>query len=143
MSTPVMPPDEPPGRISNEPNTPYPPSQAATPSPPAIHTDDEYLHGRKLYLVLMGILLGVFLIAIDQTIVANALPIIASVFNALDELAWIPTAFLLTQSAFLLVFGQLPQIFSLKWVPELFLAPLEPFAEHAFVLAIFVCGRAL
>ncbi|EJD51072.1 MFS general substrate transporter [Auricularia subglabra TFB-10046 SS5] len=53
--------------------------------------------------------------ALDQTIVSNALPRIASVFNALDEIAWIPTAFLLTQAPFLLVFGQLNTLFTPKW----------------------------
>ncbi|KDQ05977.1 hypothetical protein BOTBODRAFT_168326 [Botryobasidium botryosum FD-172 SS1] len=76
----------------------------------------EYVTGRPLYLVLIGVLLSIFLIAIDQTIVANALPHIASVFNALPQLAWIPTSFLLTQTAFLLIFGQLPLLFPSKWV---------------------------
>ncbi|KDQ12822.1 hypothetical protein BOTBODRAFT_189074 [Botryobasidium botryosum FD-172 SS1] len=85
--------------------------EQAKPEPQA-----EYVTGRPLYMALVGVLLSIFLIAIDQTIVANALPRIASVFNALPQLAWIPTSFLLTQTAFLLIFGQLPLLFPSKWV---------------------------
>ncbi|KZV79046.1 MFS general substrate transporter, partial [Exidia glandulosa HHB12029] len=53
---------------------------------------------------------------VSQTIVTNAIPRIASVFNALDEITWIPTAFLLTQAPFLLVYGQLNTLFPAKWV---------------------------
>jgi hypothetical protein len=97
--------------LVSKPNGPEAPARKAG------EDENGYLHGRALFFVLIGILLGIFLIALDQTIVANALPVIASKFNALDELAWIPSAFLLTQASFLLVFGQLPQIFPLKWVP--------------------------
>jgi len=53
---------------------------------------------------------------LDQTVVANVLPIIANVFNALENLTWIPTAFLITQVACLPLFGQLPVVFPIKWV---------------------------
>lgn len=42
-------------------------------------------------------LLSVFLIALDQTILAPALPVIASKFNALEQIAWIASAYFLTQ----------------------------------------------
>jgi MFS family permease len=40
-----------------------------------------------------GFLLSVLLIALDQTIVATALPRIASDFDALDQLTWIVSAY--------------------------------------------------
>ncbi|KAH7099494.1 MFS general substrate transporter [Auriculariales sp. MPI-PUGE-AT-0066] len=54
--------------------------------------------------------------ALGLTIVANALPPIASAFHSLDQITWIPTAFLLTQAPFLPVFGQLNTLFSTKWL---------------------------
>ncbi|EJD40242.1 MFS general substrate transporter, partial [Auricularia subglabra TFB-10046 SS5] len=60
--------------------------------------------------------LALVALTFSQTIVSNALPRISSVFHALDNITWIPTAFLLTQAPSLLVFGQLSTLFSLKWV---------------------------
>ncbi|KDQ20414.1 hypothetical protein BOTBODRAFT_183202 [Botryobasidium botryosum FD-172 SS1] len=93
--------------------------QTASSGPAGLVTeiqDDGYVTGKSLYMVLLGILLSVLLIAIDQTIVANALPLIASAFNALSQLAWVPTSFLLTQASFLLIYGQLTLLFPSKWV---------------------------
>lgn len=54
----------------------------------------------KLAAVFAGMLLSVFLIALDQTILAPALPVIASKFNALEQIAWIASAYFLTQVCF-------------------------------------------
>lgn len=42
----------------------------------------------KLVFVFIGMLLSDFLISLDLTILAPALPVIASRFNALEQLAW-------------------------------------------------------
>lgn len=67
---------------------------------PEVPAQDEsrLLKGRKLALVFTGMLLAVFLIALDQTILSPALPVIASKFNALEQIAWIASAYFLTQS---------------------------------------------
>ncbi|CAG8781779.1 4239_t:CDS:10, partial [Gigaspora margarita] len=55
--------------------------------------------------------LAIFLAALDQTIVATALPAIALEFNALDQIAWVGTAYLLTATAFQPTYGSLSDIF--------------------------------
>ncbi|RIA88399.1 major facilitator superfamily domain-containing protein [Glomus cerebriforme] len=50
----------------------------------------------ELYLIMIGLSIGVFLAALDQTIVTTALPAIASEFGALDQITWVATAYLLT-----------------------------------------------
>jgi len=60
-------------------------------------------------------LLSVLLIALDQTILAPALPVIASKFSALDNIAWIASAYFLTQSAVMLLYGQALTVFDRKW----------------------------
>lgn len=80
-----------------------------------------YLSGKRLWLVHTGVLLcvdsalkhqylhscrSVFLVALDQSIVATALPKISSQFQALDQLTWIVTSFYLTQAGLMLFFGQ-------------------------------------
>ena len=51
------------------------------------------LKGAKLLLVFIAMLLVVFLFALDQSIVATALPIIASDFNAFDQVGWVVTGY--------------------------------------------------
>ncbi|KAJ6577339.1 major facilitator superfamily domain-containing protein [Mycena capillaripes] len=108
-------PENPVASLSPEKDKPQAPESAPT---------SKYLHGTQLLVALVGVLLSVFLTGLDQTVVANALPIIASVFNALANLTWVPTAFLITQVACLPLFdrrshtfkGQLPKVFPIKWI---------------------------
>ncbi|KAG8765222.1 hypothetical protein FRC16_008123 [Serendipita sp. 398] len=51
------------------------------------------LTGKKLALAHTGFLLAMFCVALDQTIVATALPKLASQFNALDQLTWVVSAY--------------------------------------------------
>lgn len=74
------------------------------------------LTGRKLVLAHLGFLLAMFCTSLDQTIVATALPKLASQFNALDQLTWVVTAYFLTQAGLMLFFGQVLTIAKAKWV---------------------------
>ncbi|GAA5879940.1 hypothetical protein JCM3774_005685 [Rhodotorula dairenensis] len=74
------------------------------------------LRGKKLAVVFGSILLSILLIALDQTILATALPRIASDFNAFDKQGWVSSSFILTQTAFILWFGQVLRIYPAKWV---------------------------
>ena len=49
----------------------------------------EYPHGLKLILVLLSIYLSVFLVALDRTIIATALPQITDHFNSFDDVGWV------------------------------------------------------
>jgi MFS family permease len=49
------------------------------------------MHGGSLWLVLAGLMLGMFLSALDQTIVATALPTIASDLGGVGGLSWVVT----------------------------------------------------
>ncbi|KAG8984776.1 hypothetical protein FRB90_005115 [Tulasnella sp. 427] len=53
--------------------------------------------GYKFVLIFVGMLLSGLLVALDQTIVATAIPRIASEFDALDQVTWIASAYFLTQ----------------------------------------------
>ncbi|BGP56817.1 hypothetical protein JCM8202v2_004448 [Rhodotorula sphaerocarpa] len=73
------------------------------------------LKGKKLAVVFGSILLSILLIALDQTILATALPRIASDFNAFNKQGWVSSSFILTQTAFILWFGQFLRIYPAKW----------------------------
>ncbi|KZP01200.1 MFS general substrate transporter [Calocera viscosa TUFC12733] len=70
----------------------------------------------KLALALM---LPVFLETLDQTVVATAQTRIASQFNSLSEQQWIGTAYLLTATVFLPIFGSIADIFGRYWALQL------------------------
>ncbi|GJN91916.1 hypothetical protein Rhopal_004941-T1 [Rhodotorula paludigena] len=117
----------------------------ATASPPAAEVDSKILTGTKLVLVFVGMLLSVLLVALDQTILAPALPVIASKFEALDQIAWIASAYFLTQTAFLLLYGQILTLFDRKLT---FLAAILLFELGSLVCAVaksvevLIFGRA-
>ncbi|PRP83972.1 hypothetical protein PROFUN_08656 [Planoprotostelium fungivorum] len=80
--------------------------------------DENYvqLSKGKFALVLLGLMLAVFLVALDQTIIATAIPKITDEFHDISNIGWIGSAFLLTTTSFQPVFGRLYRVFSLKVV---------------------------
>ncbi|GAA5923697.1 MDR family MFS transporter [Sporobolomyces koalae] len=99
-----------------------------------LEDESKYLTGKRLVVVFIAMLLSVFLVALDQTILAPALPIIASKFDALDQLSWIASAYFLTQTAFILLYGQILTLFDRKWT---FLA-----AILIFEIGSALCGAS-
>jgi EmrB/QacA subfamily drug resistance transporter len=61
--------------------------------------------------ILMSLLLTMFLAALDQTIVATALPTIGRQFGDVSNLSWVITAYLLASTAVAPVFGTLSDIY--------------------------------
>ena len=61
--------------------------------------------------ILMSLLLTMFLAALDQTIVATALPTIGRQFGDVSSLSWVITAYLLASTAVAPVFGTLSDIY--------------------------------
>ncbi|WEW58276.1 hypothetical protein PRK78_003744 [Emydomyces testavorans] len=96
--------------------------------------------------LICGLLLPYFLASVDLTIVAAALPFIASHFNKLDELNWIVTSFTLTSTAFIPAFGQLADVFGRHFVLQLamFLMLIgSVLCAAAQTWAMLLLGRAL
>ncbi|OQE40846.1 hypothetical protein PENCOP_c005G03415 [Penicillium coprophilum] len=75
----------------------------------------KYPSGLKLALVFLALCLTVFLVALDQTIIATAIPTITSQFHSVEDIGWYGSAFLLTNCSFQLFFGKLYTLLSLKW----------------------------
>ena len=61
--------------------------------------------------ILMSLMLTMFLAALDQTIVATALPTIGRQFEDVSRLSWVITAYLLASTAVAPVFGTLSDIY--------------------------------
>src|SRR5476649_1541028 len=65
----------------------------------------------EIRAIVLGIMLAMFLGALDQTIVATALPTIGRHFGNLDDLSWVVTAYLLTATATTPLYGKLSDIY--------------------------------
>ena len=62
-------------------------------------------------LILFGAMLGTLLYSLDQLIVATAIPRIASDLNGLSQLSWVFTAYMLTSTVTVPIYGKLSDIF--------------------------------
>ena len=85
---------------------------------------------RTLVLVLTGLVLSVLLAALDQTIVATALPTIVGDLNGLEHLSWVVTAYILAATIGLPVYGKLGDLFGRKSI-------------FIFAIAVFLAGSVL
>ena len=65
-------------------------------------------------LVYASMLVTLFLAALDQTIVATALPSMVEDLRAVDRYAWVATAYLLASTALALVYGKLADTYARK-----------------------------
>src|SRR5579884_3762018 len=88
------------------------------------------LRGRQLWVVLIALMLGILLAALDQTIVATALPTIVGDLGGASHLSWIVTAYLLGSTASTPLWGKLGDMYGRK-----------RFFQAAIV--IFLAGSAL
>lgn len=69
---------------------------------------------RETLLTMMGVLLVMLLAALDQTIVATALPRIIADLNGFDQYTWVTTAYLLTSTVMVPIYGKLSDIYGRK-----------------------------
>src|SRR5579864_5902235 len=65
--------------------------------------------------VMAGTMLAMFLSALDQTIVATALPRIVKELNGLEKLSWVITAYLLASTVIVPIYGKLSDIYGRKY----------------------------
>ena len=71
---------------------------------------DRFTH-RQILLVLSGLMAGLFLAALDQTIVATALPTIVGELGGLDYYSWVVTAYLLSATVCTPLYGKISDIY--------------------------------
>jgi EmrB/QacA subfamily drug resistance transporter len=90
----------------------------------------EELSGRPLRVVFGGLMLVMFLAALDQTIVATALPTIVGDLGGLNHISWVVTAYLLAQTVVTPLYGKLGDMYGRKVILQA-------------ALVVFLAGSAL
>jgi EmrB/QacA subfamily drug resistance transporter len=100
------------------------------PSPPAA-APVEFTH-RQILTILGGLMMGMFLAALDQTIMATATRTIADDLHGFDMQAWATTAFLITSTISTPLYGKLSDIYGRR--------PFFLFAIGIFIVGSFLCG---
>jgi len=70
-----------------------------------------YLSHRQILVVMSGLMVGMFLSALDQSIVGTALPRITSDLGGLSKLSWVVTAYLLTATASTPLWGKISDLY--------------------------------
>ncbi|MEE1742086.1 MFS transporter [Streptomyces sp. BE147] len=85
---------------------------------------------RRIRLIFLGLMLTLLLAALDQMIVATALPRIVGELHGLEKMSWAVTAYLLASTIGLPIYGKLGDLFGRKGVFQ-------------FAIVVFVIGSAL
>lgn len=84
----------------------------------------------RVRMVFVGLMLALLLAALEQMIVATALPKIVGELHGLDKMSWAITAYLLTATIGLPIYGKLGDLFGRKGVFQ-------------FAIVVFIIGSAL
>src|SRR5690348_402188 len=87
---------------------------------------------RQILTILIGLMLGMFLAALDQNIVATAIRTIGDDLKGLSVQAWVTTAFLITSTIATPLYGKLSDLYGRK--------PLYLFAIATFIAGSALCG---
>jgi EmrB/QacA subfamily drug resistance transporter len=104
-------------------------------NPPVDHDHDRApieLPHRERIEILIAVLLGIFLAALDQTIVGTALPRIVTDLKGNDVYTWAFTSYLLTATVSGPIYGKLSDIFGRR--------PLFMFGVSVFLIGSILCG---
>jgi EmrB/QacA subfamily drug resistance transporter len=92
------------------------------------------LSRRELVVAFSAIMLATLLAALDQTIVATALPSIVTDLRGFEDLSWVVTAYLVTSTVTVPLYGKLSDLYGRR--------PLFVVSISIFVLGSILCGLA-
>ncbi|WP_420365536.1 MDR family MFS transporter [Curtobacterium sp. L3-7] len=99
-------------------------------SAPASTPGKPIMSHRQILLVIYGLMAGMFLSSLDQTIVGTAIRTIGDDLHGLDQQAWVTTAYLIASTITTPIYGKLSDVFGRR--------PL-----YIFGIAVFILGSLL
>ncbi|KLJ11333.1 hypothetical protein EMPG_13408 [Blastomyces silverae] len=124
----------------SESDSPASPRTEENDSTTAAATDDrpaqsEKMTKKEIFVVMFALCIALFLAALDMSIIATALPTIASQFNASESgYSWMASSYLLGNAAVIPLWGKLSDIWGRK--------PIIVFANILFLLSSLMCALA-
>ncbi|KAH8719808.1 Efflux pump roqT [Beauveria bassiana] len=119
--------------------------ETATTQLPA-YEEPEYPDTVKLSLTIFALCVSIFLVALDQTIVAPALGAITTQFDSTKDIGWYGSTYLLTSTCLQPIYGVIYRHFNIKWT---FLTAIFVFEVGSLICAVsptsvaFIIGRAI
>jgi EmrB/QacA subfamily drug resistance transporter len=99
-----------------------------------VHDHGQPLTHKQILVILSGLMTGMLLAALDQTIVSTALKRIVEDFNGLEHYSWVVTAYLLTSTAATPLYGKISDIYGRRHVFQ--------FAIVVFLIGSLLAGAA-
>ncbi|EEU47379.1 uncharacterized protein NECHADRAFT_67330 [Fusarium vanettenii 77-13-4] len=108
--------------------------------------EPEYPSAAKLTLIIVSLCLAIFLVALDQTIIAPALGAITAKFQSVKDIGWYGSAYLLTTTALQPMYGTIYKYFNVKFA---YLTAVFIFEVGSLISAVapssvtFIVGRAI
>ncbi|EHK98547.1 putative HC-toxin efflux carrier TOXA [Glarea lozoyensis 74030] len=95
---------------------------------------EEWVQGFKLFMIISGLIFGTFLMLLDTSIIATAIPRITTDFHALEDVGWYGASYQLASAALQPLTGKFYTHFGGKWTFLAFFAVFE--------LGSLLCGVA-
>ncbi|KAL4995506.1 major facilitator superfamily domain-containing protein [Aspergillus recurvatus] len=113
---------------------------------PVSDIGDGYPHGAHLAAIVVSLMLGMFLVALDNTILGTAIPKITDEFHDLNKVSWYGSAYFMTFGGFQSTWGKVYKYFPVKtW----FIVAMVVFEVGSLVCAVaqnpttLIVGRAI
>lgn len=114
---------------------PSPDSGGPSPGAQVANNAPKQFSHREIQVILIGLLSGMLLAALDQSIVGTALPRIVSDLGGLNHLAWVVTAYLLTSTASTPLWGKISDLYGRRLVFQITIV--------IFLIGSALCGLAM
>ncbi|KAH8816687.1 major facilitator superfamily domain-containing protein [Xylogone sp. PMI_703] len=117
-----------------------------TPEKTEVQSADDYPHGSRLAVIIAALVLSIFLVCLDQTILATAIPKITDEFHGLDKVTWYASGYFMTFGGFQSSWGKIYKYFPLKLC---FIIAIFIFEVGSLICAVapnpitFIIGRAI
>jgi EmrB/QacA subfamily drug resistance transporter len=87
---------------------------------------------RGTALAVAGLVLVLFLVSLDQTVVGTALPVVIAELDGFELYAWVTTSYLLAETVMIPIVGKVGDLYGRKWITISGVA--------VFLLGSFLCG---
>ncbi|ORY18156.1 major facilitator superfamily domain-containing protein [Clohesyomyces aquaticus] len=108
--------------------------------------EHEYPSTSKLWILMSSLYIAMFLVALDKTIIATAIPQITNSFGSLRDIGWYGSSYMITLCAFQLLWGRIYTFYSPKMVFLLSILIFEigsAVCGAAPTSVAFIVGRAI